>query len=161
MSRKPKLICLSIRQPHASLIVEGPKWCENRTWTDARRGRILICSGQKLDRDAYRDCHADIQSYCKSPLWRGHAVGMAELIDIVPRKDLAMYVADNWDDLVRWGVLPEDRNDVNRSMAYCAGPQCLILGNRRLLLRPFPLIGKLRLFEVELPASAVRTARGK
>ena len=40
---------LSIRQPHAYLIIEGIKTIENRTWETDYRGRLLIHASKTYD----------------------------------------------------------------------------------------------------------------
>lgn len=42
------MIALSIRQPHAWLIVHGIKDVENRTWATTHRGPTLIHTGKTL-----------------------------------------------------------------------------------------------------------------
>lgn len=37
---------LTISQPYASLIADGAKWCENRTWECFYRGPLLIHAGK-------------------------------------------------------------------------------------------------------------------
>ena len=57
MNNEPKAACLSVRQPWASLIVHGIKAIENRAWSCAYRGRIVIHAGKTWGRDeeeAYR-----------------------------------------------------------------------------------------------------------
>lgn len=43
------LICLSVRQPWAYLIVNGSKDIENRTWNTSYRGMLGIHSSKKFD----------------------------------------------------------------------------------------------------------------
>lgn len=38
---------LTIQQPYASLIADGEKWVENRTWTNIYRGQLMIHAGKK------------------------------------------------------------------------------------------------------------------
>jgi len=45
---------LTVKQPHVSLIIEGIKNIENRTWKTNFRGRVLIHAGAKYD-DRHRD----------------------------------------------------------------------------------------------------------
>jgi hypothetical protein len=42
---------LSIRQPWASMIINGPKPVENRTWKSNYKGRLLIHASKKYDYD--------------------------------------------------------------------------------------------------------------
>jgi hypothetical protein len=43
---------LSIKQPWASLIIEGTKKIENRTWKTNYRGRILVHASKNWDKEA-------------------------------------------------------------------------------------------------------------
>lgn len=45
------LYVLSIREPHMSAILRGEKWTENRTWSTAIRGRILLHRSGGPERD--------------------------------------------------------------------------------------------------------------
>lgn len=44
---------ISIKQPWASLIVEGVKDIENRTWRTKFRGRVLVHAGAKPEKEPY------------------------------------------------------------------------------------------------------------
>lgn len=44
--------CLSVRQPWAHLILNGPKDVENRIWAPAYRGPLLIHAGLTLHTEA-------------------------------------------------------------------------------------------------------------
>ena len=47
------MIALSIQQPWAWLIVNGYKDIENRTWPTTFRGKFLVHTGKRFDRDGY------------------------------------------------------------------------------------------------------------
>lgn len=49
----PIIRALSIRQPWAWLITNGPKDIENRSWFTKFRGPVLIHAGQRFDQDCY------------------------------------------------------------------------------------------------------------
>ncbi len=51
MSDEPNVACLSVRQPWASLIVNGVKPVENRAWSCAYRGRLVIHAGKTWGSD--------------------------------------------------------------------------------------------------------------
>lgn len=52
---------ISIKQPWASLIVEGIKDIENRTWPTKFRGRVLIhASGKPVGRMKYNSCFSHV-----------------------------------------------------------------------------------------------------
>lgn len=55
---------LSLKQPYASLIVEGLKTIETRTWATKYRGQILLLASASIKRGRW-----------------GHAVAVADLVD--------------------------------------------------------------------------------
>lgn len=84
------LLCLSIRQPWAWLIVNGYKDIENRDWPTRFRGRIYIHAGKAMDRDEYESAlyviasgELPIELPPFSELERGGIVGEAEITDCV------------------------------------------------------------------------------
>lgn len=85
---------LSIRQPWAWLIVNGHKNVENRTWSTAERGTVLIHAGKGMTDAEYAEAKAFIQgnhaiSHLASilpashELERGGIVGLAYIQDCV------------------------------------------------------------------------------
>lgn len=58
---------LTVQEPWASLIVDGHKDVENRTWGTSYRGRLWIHAGQKIDTGAW--------------FWIGAAFGEAQAAD--------------------------------------------------------------------------------
>jgi hypothetical protein len=74
-----RLMALSVRQPWATLIVEGVKDIENRTWPTRRRGPLLIHAPQNYD-----DVHAYAHLYGKSKDFVcGAIIGMVDLVGCV------------------------------------------------------------------------------
>ena len=82
--------CITVKQPWASLIVEGIKDIENRTWKTNFRGRILIHAGQnKLS--PVRVLNEQQKAIVKSRmLWNecclpetGAIIGSVEIVDCV------------------------------------------------------------------------------
>ena len=51
-----EMLCLSVRQPWAWLIVQGYKDVENREWRTGVRGPVLIHSGKTMTRADYDAC---------------------------------------------------------------------------------------------------------
>lgn len=58
---------ISIREPWATLIRNGDKTIETRTWSTKYRGKILLCASKKPDSD-----------------FSGKAFAVAELVDVRP-----------------------------------------------------------------------------
>lgn len=72
---------LSIIEPYASLIRNGVKHIETRSWKTKYRGEILIhASGKNIPRE-YRD-NADLMALVTDTL-PGHILGKARLVDCI------------------------------------------------------------------------------
>ena len=69
---------LTIKEPWATLIVEGYKKYEFRSWKTNYRGKILIHSGLSLERDMVeRFKEYDLDYKC------GYIIGEAEIVDCI------------------------------------------------------------------------------
>lgn len=80
----PPYYCLTLKQPWATLIIEGGskkipgvKDVENRTWRTKHRGPVVIHAGKGVDRDAMTE-HG-----FADPLPKGEILGIVDLVDIV------------------------------------------------------------------------------
>jgi len=145
---------LSVKQPHADLIIHGNKPIENRTWRTAYRGQILIHASSRIDRDyvLHMSHEHDFDILAESPggCQVSAIVGVATVLDIVH-----VYDIDDWMDD---GSLPSPcsndaaESELNRAgqageiETYASGPWCWILGDRRPLKRPVLCHGKLNLW---------------
>lgn len=86
---------LSIRQPWAWLIVEGHKDIENRDWSTAFRGQVLIHASKTMTRKAYDAVAAEVTERFEGrivlpayeALERGGVVGAAVITDCVTESD--------------------------------------------------------------------------
>ena len=70
--------CLTVKQPWASLIIEGFKCYEFRSWKTNYRGKILIHAGKNLEKDMvdrFQKYHLDYEL--------GAIIGEAELVDCI------------------------------------------------------------------------------
>ncbi|MGD9671562.1 MAG: ASCH domain-containing protein [Hyphomicrobiaceae bacterium] len=79
---------LSVQQPWAWAIIAGHKTIENRSWTTAYRGPLLIHAGGRLKRDNYNrilDIAAEdgFAVPALEDLPRGGIIGRVDLVDIV------------------------------------------------------------------------------
>lgn len=90
------LLCLSVRQPWAWLIVQGWKLIENRTWPTSFRGRFLVHASKGLTAAEYESCYLFVAGFAPACaqaipefeiLERGGIVGEATLLDCVTRHD--------------------------------------------------------------------------
>jgi len=87
------LLCLSIRQPWAWLIVNRWKNIENREWPTRFRGRFLVHASKGMTRAEYDACRLFMSGFTTldlppmGALERGGIVGEAVLLDCVRRHD--------------------------------------------------------------------------
>lgn len=77
---------LSIQQPWAYCITHGTKRVENRTWSSAYRGPLLIHAGKRYQTGMEALIHADspevdIEGMLHSP--RGAIVGICRMVDCI------------------------------------------------------------------------------
>ena len=114
--------CLSIRQPWAHLILNGPKDVENRMWAPAYRGPLLIHAGLTLHTEAshyLRRRHRIEVDPCE--LQFGVILGAVDLIDCHKKR------TSRWHGRGYFGW-------------YLENPRCL--------RAPIPYKGRLKLFDV-------------
>ena len=112
---------LSIKQPWASLVAAGFKTVECRTWKTNYRGPLLICSSKG---------DVEINDGLIAP--GGMALGVVELVDIRPmtKADLEpAYLPKEW------------YKDALKNLAWHV--------KKLYEIKPFPVKGKLNLFNVE------------
>jgi hypothetical protein len=90
---------LSIQQPWASLIINGYKRVENRSWPTRLRGWFLIHAGKTVDKEAMRDVHLGIHpvtgarfSFAGMDFPTGGIIGKARLIRCVDESDDPFFV---------------------------------------------------------------------
>ena len=79
---------LTARQPHAELLVSGPKDIENRSRKTNLRGRLLIHAGLEADKDALQRFPV-LCTY-------GAIVGWVEIIDCVENHQSEWAEKDMW-----------------------------------------------------------------
>lgn len=117
-----KFKALSLKQPWANLVVRGQKTIEVRNWTTNYRGDIVICSSQRPDK---KFIYPDLS---REPM--GYAIGIVELHDII------------------------EMNILHEHSAMCKkndGDQAWILKNPHRFKTPYPIKGKLSIFDIEIP----------
>jgi hypothetical protein len=79
---------ITIRQPWASLIIEGIKDIENRTWATSYRGPLLIHAGKGIDKSEWTQTLTDMPA--------GAIIGTVDLIDVVRDSDSEWAEADSF-----------------------------------------------------------------
>ncbi len=87
---------ITIKQPWATLIVEGYKRFEFRSWKTNYRGDILIHAGKGIDKEAMER----LKKYLPDEIPLGKIIGKATLIDCIPMsKDFADMLAKENNDI--------------------------------------------------------------
>ncbi len=124
---------LSVRQPWASMLVQGQKTVEMRRWKTDWRGPLLICAGRQYDQ-----VYGDILLPAGLRLPLGAAIGVVDLYDITPMTP----------DLFGAACLdphpsPQDRAAWLEQHAWHVRPLYAI--------RPMLVNGRLHVFDCELP----------
>lgn len=86
---------ITLIQPWASLIVDGRKKIETRSWPTSYRGLLAIHAGKKMEEEfAAIEC-----GYTEMPL--GSVLGIAELVDCVRMTPATIAATDDYERL--WG----------------------------------------------------------
>lgn len=130
---------LSVRQPHASLMVGGYKPVETRPWRTNHRGSLVIHAAAAFPGHLRELCRSrprcsmlrDMGYERISQLPLGAAIGMVDVIDCVQ-------------------VTPENQRELKRRWDYPLNTDLWIwlwvLDNPRRFIEPVPMIGRLRLW---------------
>lgn len=96
---------ITVKQPFATLIAEGLKEYEFRTWRTKYRGDILIHAGKGIDKKAMeRYKHLNLEY----PL--GKIIAKATITDCVYVDDVLKEKLQQKDPLVYYGILQKDSN---------------------------------------------------
>jgi hypothetical protein len=119
---------LSIRQPWAGLIVSGAKRLEVRSWPTKHRGPLLVCAGAAVDRNARHLLAGDEL--------RGHAIGVVEVV----------------------GCRPGTAADAEACGGFDPTGYYVWEFERPRAVEPFPVLGRLGLFDVAESLARERVA---
>ena len=122
---------LTINQPYASLIADGLKWVENRTWYTGYRGRLAIHAGKGT-------------RYLTSTELTQYPSGIIAVCRLIA--------------CVRLGDIRHDERSVRIAFSshtfgqlldheYTEGPWCWVLDDVRKLHEPIPARGRQGLWE--------------
>lgn len=74
-----KIKALSFRQPWATLILEGRKTMDLRTWSANYRGALAIYASLEVEKDACKLHGVDVKT-----LTTGALIGVVDLVDVMP-----------------------------------------------------------------------------
>ena len=142
---------LTIKQPWSTLIVDGIKDIENRTWKTNYRGRILIHASEKEDLYWFDKCnesqYKNIQNYISSVYTKdeyrstfGSIIGSVEITDCVINHPSI------WAEKTHY----EQTNESNPDLEDTTIIYNWVLANPVKFDKPIPMKGKLRLWNVDL-----------
>jgi hypothetical protein len=115
-----------LRSPWASLVAEGRKTVELRTWSTRYRGPLLIIAGKGVDR-------ADVARWGHRDAPRGVSLCVVDLIDVRPATSDDEHVA---------------------CCPIAVGEFAWIVANPRPVTQ-LPMLGRLGLYEVEITPEAL------
>ena len=125
---------LSVKQPYTSLIAEGIKTIETRTWSTGYRGDLLICSSKKNIPYTEDIWESFWQLYPGRNPTVGKALCIVELVN----------------------VRPMTHEDSRKALCDYYDAYSWVLSNPRKII-PFYVKGKLGLFNVDYDANNVTT----
>ena len=140
---------LSVKQPYAEFIATGEKSVELRTWQTGYRGPLLICSSASGVLTKPRGKAAKAQWEAEFP--DGVSVCVVDLADIVPYPSrgedpkIAEDFAVNSGEMSLCNMCGEEFDP----KAFEYEGFAWLLENPRRVENPFPVKGKLNLFEVD------------
>jgi hypothetical protein len=132
MEGKKKMKAISLKQPWADLIKSGAKTIETRVWKTDYRGDLLICSSQKVDKEAMEYFRWLFAEHELDDIKLGHAICVAELFDcrLMTKDDETQALCDVY-GLGRWKA------------------KSFLLRNIR-PIKPFPIKGQLNIFDIDV-----------
>jgi len=126
-----KYKAISVKQPWAALIAARVKWIETRTWVTEYRGPLVIVSSLKPDQPALQSIYteSDVVEKVEPYLLYGRALARGLLVDCRPmeKQDESQAHCPLYDGAFAW-------------VLQAIEP-----------LEPFPVRGRLGLYEVEVP----------
>ena len=113
---------LSVKQPWATLLVEGQKTIEVRSWKTEYRGHLLICASKTPANTFWHDKTDNVHRLMHA----GCIIGIVDLLDVRPmlESDDEASVGNYTKGAYAWVVRP---------VSFC---------------KPVPIIGRLNLFDV-------------
>lgn len=148
---------ISVKQPHADLIVHGDKWCENRTWSTRYRGPLLIHASSRPCNDSceyFEDLGMQL-SQSPGEMATGSIVGKVDLIDVVRSHDVLRIIFGRKPELpVSDSTKKLIANSSQNSHIHVANSgYCFILSNPRPVEVPVRARGRLNLWDAPLQLS--------
>ena len=97
---------ITIKQPFASLIRDGYKKYEFRTWKTKYRGEILIHAGKSIDKEALKRFE-----YLNLDYPTGCIIAKCNITDCIPVNDEFKEILRKEDSIVYKGVINSKKNE--------------------------------------------------
>ena len=152
--------CLSVRQPFASWIIHGSKWCENRTWKTSHRGSLYIHASSwqtgytAEQRELFQFSVPDGQS----PVPTGAIIGCVDLLGCWPVDDIDNACGGLHDDDELEAAMQRLSNEPLNFFGWqtVEGPICWLMADRTPLILPIEAKGKLNVWTAEMPVEQLR-----
>jgi hypothetical protein len=143
-----------MKEPWLSAVLRLGKTVENRSWAPTYRGTFLLHAAKTMPEAFYVEAcglmlDIDVFPPLRTDLFFGGIVGMAELVDVIPKnatRDEARRIAERWGADVAWWM----------PVFHGKAQNGLILRNVTMLPRLIPYPGQRSLFEV--PDDVLRAA---
>lgn len=133
--------CLTISQPWASLIADGSKWIENRSWPTKYRGTLVIHAGkgsQYLSKDELKEYPT------------GCVIAVCRLVACV-RLQQVLHIANSPGSERDERIPGSSRTWLQAAMnQHAEGPWCWILEDAW-PCKPVPIRGGQKIWQADLP----------
>ncbi len=141
---------ISLWEPRASLMALGAKLIETRSWLTRYRGPLLICAaGRRVLREIEPLLADDDYQKALAPLAPGRRVACDDLSFGRALVLVDLYDCQPVETLLKLGAVENDLPFGDFSPGRY-GWVTAKSGRRR--LKPFPVVGRQRLFKVEMPS---------
>lgn len=147
---------LSLKQPWASIVIYGPKWCENRSKRSNHVGELWIHASERWDDGWERP--ADPEAAFGFPCPTSVLLGRTEMLGCWTAEEVESAAGGQRPEDERlWASLRRLAREPSNFFGweYVAGPECYLLADRIPLAEPIPMKGKLGVWTVELPGDAL------
>lgn len=148
---------LSIRQPHIDQILFADKFCENRSWPTRYRGELYLHASRWEPGEPQESPGEGITGAIIGKCTFADCVLVEDLDEIqtalfsgLKRRPKPKPVAERLHGLLELAISEGwEAASFNR---HCHGEYCFILTNRKPLAEPIPVLGKLNIWTLNLPA---------
>ena len=124
---------LTIKQPWATLIIQGDKRFEFRSWKTSYRGDLLIHAGKGIDKEAMKR----LKKYIPEDMPLGKIIGKVKLVDCIK-------MSPEFKEM-----LLKENNEIYTKSSFQDNYGCQV-ENVEVFNHPIPVKGQLSLWEYEV-----------